>query len=150
MERMLDAPLRSAYHDTYGFLAEMLHVGSGVIVHVGSPASLVAWPSATGYTVSRWALRGLHEALVQDLHGTGLHSCHVVFAEVASEYFAANRGTAGGRPTIGRMVRTISPGEAAEVVVRTLHPPILRAQQTVFRMAPELVRFLVLVTGRHR
>jgi uncharacterized protein len=158
MEQLLDAPFRSAYHVTFGFLGAMLAAGDGVVVHVGSPASLVAWPSATGYTISRWALRGFHEALVQDLHGTGVHSCHVLFGEVTSEYFVANPDSYGFIPTVGRMIPAITPAEAAEVIVRTLHRPrplvlhpmVHRLLYASHRVAPGVVRVLARATGRRR
>lgn len=158
MEQLLDAPFRSAYHVTYGFLGAMLAAGEGVVVHVGSPASLVPWPSATGYTISRWALRGFHEALVQDLHGTGLHSCHVLFGEVASEYFVANPDSREFIPTVGRLIPTITPSEAAEVIVRTLHRPrplvvhpmVHRLLHASYLVAPRVARTLARATGRRR
>jgi uncharacterized protein len=159
MERMLDAPFRSAYHHTHAFLAPMLSERGGVLVHVGSPASLRPWPSATAYTCSRWALRGLHEALVQDLHGTGVRSCHVIFAgEVASDYFVANPGSHEHIPSIGRVFGVASPRECAEVVYRTilrprdqvLHPGLARAFHVVNQVAPGGMRWLARVTGRHR
>ncbi len=158
MEELLDAPFRAAYHTTHAFLAPMLAVGSGVLVHVGSPASIVAWPSATGYTISRWALRGLHEALVQDLHGTGLHSCHVLFGEVSSAYFEVNPGSREHIPRVGALIPTITPVEAAEVITRTvygprplvLHPAMMRAEHALHRVAPGLVRVLARRSGRRR
>jgi uncharacterized protein len=158
MEQLLDTPFRAAYHTTHAFLAPMLAAGSGVVVHVGSPASIVAWPSATGYTISRWALRGFHEALVQDLHGTGLYSCHVLFGEVASEYFEVNPDSWEHIPRIGRLIPTITPAEAAEVIVRTLHhprplvlhPTTMRLEHALHRLAPGLVRTLARRTGRRR
>ena len=158
MERLLDAPFRSAYHITHGFLAAMLTAGDGVVVHVGSPASIVPWPSTTGYTISRWALRGFHEALVQDLHGTGVHSCHVLFGRVRSEYFEVNTGSWEHAPWLGKLIPTITAGEAAEVIVRTLHHPrplvlhtrIQRLQYGLFRIAPGVVRALARRTGRQR
>lgn len=158
MEELLDTPFRAAYHTTHAFLAPMLAEGSGVLVHVGSPASIVAWPSATGYTISRWALRGLHEALVQDLHGTGLHSCHVLFGEVSSAYFEVNPGSREHIPRVGALIPTITPTEAAEVIVRTLHhprplvlhPATMRVEHALYRVAPGIVRALARRTGRHR
>jgi short-subunit dehydrogenase len=123
MERMLDAPFRAAYHVTQAFLADLLAQRSGVLIHVGSPASILPWPSATAYTVSRWALRGLHEALRQDLAGTGVHTCHVLFGEVSSEYFTANPGSYEHIPKVGKLIPVSTPAECAEVIVRTLHRP---------------------------
>jgi len=158
MERLLDAPYRSAYHVTSAFLPELLAQRAGVIVHVGSPASIVPWPAATGYTVSRWALRGYHEALVQDLHGTGVRSCHVMFSTVTSEYFTTNPDSYAHAPTLGRWIPAITPLEAAEVVVRAiheprdevLHPRVLQGLRVGERFAPGLARRLVRVTGRQR
>ena len=158
MERMLDAPFRVAYHVTQGFMRDLLAQRSGVIVHVGSPASLLPWPSATAYTVSRWALRGLHESLSQDLAGTGVHSCHVLFGEVTSDYFTANADSRQHIPILGHLIPTITPAEAAEVIVRTihrprhqvLHPRTLATFEATHRLAPGPVRFLARVTGRRR
>jgi uncharacterized protein len=158
MERLLDAPFRSAYHVTSAFLPDLLGQRAGVVVHVGSPASITTWPGATGYAVSRWALRGYHEALVQDLHGTGVRSCHVIFGEVTSEYFTANSGSREHIPGLGRLIPRITPSQAAEVIVRTihaprdevLHPPMLAALRLGNRFAPGTVRTLARVTGRRR
>jgi uncharacterized protein len=158
MERLLDAPYRSAYHVTSAFLPDLLTQHAGVIVHVGSPASIVPWPGATGYTVARWALRGYHEALVQDLHGTGVRSCHVIFSTVTSEYFTTNPDSYAHAPTLGTWIPAITPLEAAEVVARTLrtprdevlYPPLLHALRIGERLAPGVARTLVRATGRQR
>jgi uncharacterized protein len=158
MERMLDAPYRAAYHVTHAFMADLLARRSGVLVHIGSPASILPWPSTVAYTVSRWALRGLHEALRQDLAGTGVHTCHVMFSEVASEYFEVNPGTREHRPRVGRLIPVTTPAEAAEVVVRTierpravvLHPSTMRVFHWAHSVAPAPVRWIVRITGRRR
>jgi uncharacterized protein len=158
MERLLDAPYRSAYHVTTAFLPDLLSQRAGVVVHVGSPASIAPWPGATGYTISRWALRGFHESLVQDLHGTGVHSAHVLFGEVTSEYFTANPDSYAHIPGLGKLIPAITPLQAAEVIVRTihaprhevLHPRTLGALRWADRFAPGTVRTLARVTGRQR
>jgi uncharacterized protein len=158
MERMLDAPFRAAYHVTHAFIRDLLAQRSGVLAHVGSPASLQPWPSATAYTVSRWALRGLHESLRQDLAGTGVHSCHVVFGEVTSGYFEANPDSREHIPGIGFAIPISTPAECAEVIVRTLHrprpqvlyPPMLIAYRLANHLAPGPSRWLTRRTGRQR
>lgn len=158
MERLLDAPFRSAYHVTSAFLPGLLAQRAGVIVHVGSPASIVPWPGSTGYAISRWALRGYHEALLQDLHGTGVRSCHVLFGEVTSDYFAANPDSYDHIPTVGSLIPAITPLQAAEVIVRTMHVPrdevfhpgTLAALRLGQRIAPGTMRTLARVTGRQR
>jgi uncharacterized protein len=158
MERMLDAPFRAAYHVTQAFLADLLAQRSGVLIHVGSPASVLPWPSATAYTVSRWALRGLHEALRQDLAGTGVHTCHVLFGEVTSEYFTANPGSYEHIPKVGKLIPVSTPAECAEVIVRTLHRPrpvvfhpfLLRVFHWANLWLPGPSRWAARVTGRRR
>jgi uncharacterized protein len=158
MERLLDAPYRSAYHVTSAFLPELLTQRAGVVVHVGSPASIAPWPGATGYTIARWALRGYHEALLQDLHGTGVRSCHVLFGEVTSEYFTANPDSRDHIPGLGKLIPAITPLQAAEVIVRTihtprhevLHPRTLAALHLGHRIAPGVTRTLARVRGRRR
>jgi uncharacterized protein len=155
---MLGAPFLAAWNVTHAFMPALLARGRGVIVHVGSPASLAPWPGATGYTTSRWALRGLHEALRQDLAGTGVRTCHVLFGEVSSEYFDANPDTHEHIPRVGRIIPTITPERAARVVVRTIgrprtqvfDPPMLAVVQLANRLSPGLVALLARRTGRQR
>jgi uncharacterized protein len=155
---LLGAPFLAAWNVTHAFMPQLLARRSAVIVHVGSPASVAPWPGATGYTTSRWALRGLHEALRQDLAGTGVRSCHVLFGEVSSEYFDANPDTHEHIPRVGRLIPTITPERAARVIVRTIDrpraqvfdPPMLAAMQAANRLSPSLVALLARRTGRRR
>ena len=155
---MLGAPFLAAWNVTHAFLPALLARRAGVVVHVGSPASVAPWPGATGYTTSRWALRGLHEALRQDLAGTGVASCHVLFGEVTSEYFEANPDTHEHIPRVGRLIPTITPERAARVIVRTIgrpraqvfDPPMLAALQAANRLSPRLVALVARRTGRRR
>lgn len=153
---MMGAPFFAAFHTTHAFMSAMLERRRGVFVHVGSPASIIPWPGATGYTCSRWALRGLHEALRQDLRGTGLHSCHVMFGPVASGYWDNNPGTFDSAPEIGkRLLRELPPAECGQVILdvirrpraEVLHPPLLRSYKWSLR---PLMRWAVARTSGSR
>ena len=147
-QQMMGAPFSAAFNTTHAFMAPMLARGSGVVVHVGSPASFVPWPAATAYSCARWALRGLHESLRQDLRGTGVHSCHVVFGEVTSPYFENNAVAAEQLPRLSRVLPRISPRECAEVIVATIArprpqviaPPLVKAVVLAGRACPALGR----------
>jgi NADP-dependent 3-hydroxy acid dehydrogenase YdfG len=155
---LLGAPFLAAWNVSRAFMPAMLRRRQGVIVHVGSPASVAPWPGATGYTTSRWALRGLHEALRQDLHGTGVRSCHVLFGEVSSEYFEANPDTHEHIPRVGRLIPVTTPERAARVVLRTIarprpqvfFPPMLAVTQVANVLMPRVVALLARRTGRQR
>jgi uncharacterized protein len=155
---MLGAPYTAAYNVTHAFMADMLARRRGVVIHVGSPASYIPWPGATAYTASRWALRGLHEALCQDLRGTGVSSCHVMFGEVSSAYFVNNPESHEHIPKIASIVPVITPQRCAEVILRTtrkprpvvVHPFVGRMFFWMNAVMPGLVRWLAAATGRQR
>jgi NADP-dependent 3-hydroxy acid dehydrogenase YdfG len=155
---MMEAPYFAAFNITHGFMKPMLARRSGVFVHVGSPASIFPWPSSTGYAAARWALRGLHEALCQDLSGTGLRSCHVVFGRVASSYFENNPGAQEKIPRIANTIRTLTPEECARIIAQVVERPqrqlvfplMLRAYLWTYSLMPWLVRALLRWTGARR
>lgn len=154
----LGAPFFAAVNACRGFLPAMRAARRGVVVHVQSPAAYQPWPGSTIYASARWALRGLHEALVVDLHGSGVTSCHAVFGEVESGYWAANPGSREHRPTIGRLYPTMTPEQCAAVlrdVVRRPRSSVVRPVGILLtmlsaRLAPSLVRALAVATGRRR
>lgn len=153
---MLAAPYLAASNLSHAFLPDMLERRAGLLLHVGSPASRLPWPGATSYTAARWALRGLHEALCQDLRRTGVRSCHVVFGEVSSPYFEHNRVARDQLPGAGRLIPTTTPARCAEVILRTVrrprrevvHPPMLRLFYLMAALAPGPTRWLIAATGR--
>lgn len=155
---MVGAPYLAAFNMTHAFMQPMLARGSGVIIHVNSPACFMAWPGAVGYTAARFALRGLHEALCQDLAGTGVQSCHVVFGRVDSKYFVNNPGAADHMPGIASTIRTLSPEECGRLLAKvavhprrqTLHPLMLRVYHGCNHFFPGLTRWLVRLTGARR
>lgn len=152
---MIGAPYLAAFNTSHAVLPDMLARGAGVLIHVGSPASLVPWPASAGYAASRWALRGLNEALNMDLHGSGVRSCHVVFGRVDSPYFTTNAHAEERMPGIGGIVRTIPPAECADVLLRVAarprrevyHPFMLRLNFWLYQLAPWLTRWLLRTTG---
>ncbi len=155
---MMQAPYLAAFNVTHAFMRDMLARRSGVIIHVNSPAAIFPWPSSVGYAAARWALRGLHEALCQDLAGTGVRSCQVVFGKVSSPYFAHNPGVEEAMPGIARTIRTLTPAECGKLIARVaqrprrqvLHPFMLRFYGWTHSLFPPLPRWLLRVTGAKR
>ena len=153
---MLGAPFLAAFNVTHAFMRSMLAAKAGVVIHVQSPASQLPWAGSTAYASARYALRGLHEALCQDLIGTGVRSCHAVFGEVTSDYFTNNPGSHEHLPKIARMIPKMSPEQCATVLVRlsshprtqVVTPFMLRSFYWMHAVVPWLVRMLVGATGR--
>jgi NADP-dependent 3-hydroxy acid dehydrogenase YdfG len=153
---MMGAPYLAAANASRAFIPGMLDAGDGLMVHVGSPASVMPWPGATAYTASRWALRGLHEALCLDLAGTGVRSSLIYFGEVSSEYFEANPGSREHIPSIGKWIPISTPERCAEVILDVVRRPRrvvfypfpLRLMAWMAAIAPAPTRWLIARTGR--
>lgn len=155
---MIGAPYVAAFNASRMFMQDMLERGSGTLIHINSPACYMTWPSSVGYTASRFALRGLHEALRQDLVGTGVQTCHIVFGRIDSDYFQHNPGVAERMPRIASTIRTLGTAECARVVAgvaerprtQVVHPFMLRFFYWNNLVAPWLTRWLLRVTGAKR
>jgi NADP-dependent 3-hydroxy acid dehydrogenase YdfG len=153
---MMGAPYLAAANTSRAFIAFMLAAGRGHLVHVGSPASVMPWPGATAYTASRWALRGLHEALHMDLVGTGVHTSMVYLGEVSSEYFEANPDSHEHIPKIGSWIPVTTPERCAKVILRVVRRPrrvvfypfALRVMAWMAAVSPGPTRKLIARTGR--
>lgn len=147
---MMDAPYFAAFFVTRAFLPAMLEARRGIVMHLNSPACRVTWPESVGYAAARHALEGFHEALSQDLHGTGVTSCHVILGEVASDYWQNNPGAAERMPAMNRLFTTLSPEESADILWRlsraprhtSIHPLSLRIALALGRPVPGLMRWL--------
>ena len=148
---MTQAPYLAAFNVTHLFMRNMLERGSGVIIHVNSPASVCPWRSSVGYASSRWALRGLHEALCQDLAGTGVRSCHIVFGRTDGSYFEHNGVSAASVPMVAATIRTLATDECGRIIAHhsehpkrdAMYPFTLRMYAWIYRLAPNLVRWIL-------
>lgn len=155
---MMSVPYLGAFNVTRAFVPDMLARRSGVLIHVNSPAAIFPWPSSVGYSSARWALRGFHEALCQDLAGSGVRSCHVVFGRVDSPYFDVNAGATENMPAVSRTIRTLTTDECGRVIAKlawrprreVIHPFMLRLYVWSHRLAPGLVRFVLRAGGPGR
>jgi NADP-dependent 3-hydroxy acid dehydrogenase YdfG len=148
---MIGAPYLAAFNMAHAYMSDFISRDRGTLIMINSAASLMPLARAAGYTASRWALRGLHEALCQDLAGTGVRSCHVVFPKVESDYFEHNPGTLEKIPRIAHTIRTLMPTECAQVIVglaekprrEVVYPGMLAFYNICNRFSPRLVAWLL-------
>ncbi len=156
IDSMIGAPYLAAAHTTRAFIGDMIAAGRGQLIHIGSPASVIPWPGATAYTATRWALRGLHEALHQDLRGTGVSTSLAYFGEVSSDYFKVNPDSHEHIPSLGSWIPVSTPESCAEVILGIVrrprpvvyHPFALRLMAWTATLAPAPTRWLIAQTGR--
>jgi len=155
---MMSLPYFGAFFGTQAFLKEMIERKKGMIVLIGSPACLMPWPGATGYTATRFAIRGFYESLRLDLHGTGVKLSLVLPGKVKTNYFAANPRSEERIPMISRLIPTLSIEEIGETIAQTikkekafvLTPFALRFLYTLTLLSPGFYRWIVLKTGWKR
>jgi short-subunit dehydrogenase len=159
MVSMMAVPYFAAFYITRAFLPDMLKRNSGHIVIITSPASRIAWPGATAYSVARWAMRGFSEALRADLRGTKLRVTLFTSGKVSSAYFENNPGSEERIPGISGLVPTITPEQAAAAIVRGIEhnkreivvPLMLKLFYLQHNVVPRFIEWLVGVTGwKHR
>ena len=156
--QMTAVPYFAAFFVTRAFIEPMLARGTGTILMVNTPASVIPWPGALGYASARFALRGFTQALRQDLRGTGLQVSSVTPGKVTSSYFERNPGAEDRIPSVERLVPALSPEQVADHIVRALRrdakdvyvPFALRATMLFARLAPGALMWANARTGARR
>ncbi|WP_454858061.1 SDR family oxidoreductase [Rhizobium binxianense] len=76
-DEMIQTNVRGTYLTCHHLIAGMKGRGRGVIVNIGSTAAHVAKPGVSAYAASKFAVRALTEALIEECDGTGVRICMV-------------------------------------------------------------------------
>ncbi|MCC6277688.1 MAG: SDR family NAD(P)-dependent oxidoreductase [Oligoflexia bacterium] len=151
LHEMTALPYFAAFNVTQSFITSMRKRNSGIIVNLTSPASLVPFPHSTSYSVARWAMRGLTEALRSDLNKSKIKVLLAMPGKVASTYWTANPGSEERIPGISRILKTLSEDEAGEIIARgiekekllIIRPLLLRWMYSLYLAFPNLISRIV-------
>jgi NADP-dependent 3-hydroxy acid dehydrogenase YdfG len=87
----LDVNLRGVAHGCRFFLPHLLRADLGHIVNLSSLAGLVAFPGQTAYCASKFAVRGLTEALAVELASTRVRVTGVYPGTVRTDILRSSR-----------------------------------------------------------
>ena len=119
--RVVEANLLGYVYGAQAALPRFREQGSGVLINMSSGFGLVGAPYAGAYTATKFAQRGLAQALRGELRGTGIHVCTVMPGGVDTPAYrlAANYS---GR-AMGFDGFLASPKKIARVVVRCAERP---------------------------
>ena len=119
--RVVEANLLGYVHGAQAALPRFWEQGSGVLINMSSGFGLVGAPYAGAYTATKFAQRGLGQALRGELRGTGVHVCTIMPGGVDTPAYrlAANYS---GR-AMGFDGFLASPEKIARVVVRCAESP---------------------------
>jgi len=71
-DAQLAVNLRASFLLARAFLPPMRAAGGGSFVSIGSVADHTGFPENAAYAASKYGLRGLHETLAAEFHGTGV------------------------------------------------------------------------------
>ena len=120
--RVVEANLLGYVYGAQAALPRFREQGSGVLINMSSGFGFVGAPYAGAYTATKFAQRGLGQALRGELRGTGIHVCTIMPGGVDTPAYrlAGNySGRAAGQPK-GFLA---SPEKIARVVVRCAERP---------------------------
>jgi len=151
----LNAPFLAATFVTRAFLKDMIKRNSGTILNVCSPAGFTPWAGSTAYVCSRFALRGLSEALKMDLYSTNIKVQDTILCRVHSNYFSNNPGSIERLPLIDKFLLQLTPEAAAKCIIKqiesgkqvTVHRFDLRFCFWLYSWAPGFIIWLTRITG---
>src|SRR5918998_1185040 len=119
--RVVEANLLGYIYGAQAVLPRFRKQGSGVLINMSSGFGLVGAPYADAYTATKFAQRGLSQALRGELRGSGVHVCTIMPGGVDTPAYrlAANYS---GR-AMGFDGFLASPERIARVVVRCAERP---------------------------
>lgn len=114
-DRLVQINLRAYMHGCQQAVRRMKPRGRGHIVNVASVLGLTGTPGTATYCATKFGVVGLSQALGYELAGTGVEISVVMPGLVRTELSAGIRSARG--------LRSVSPEQVAEGIVRTLRKP---------------------------
>lgn len=118
-DHMLALNVGAAFKLMHAFLPAMRRRGSGHIVNVGSIADHVAFPANGAYAASKYALRGLHEVLREEIRGSSIRATLISPAAVDTTIWDA----IGERPGLPPRSAMLQPTSVADAILYALTRP---------------------------
>jgi NAD(P)-dependent dehydrogenase (short-subunit alcohol dehydrogenase family) len=143
--RVVEANLLGYVNGAQAALPRFREQGSGVLINMSSGFGLVGAPYAGAYTATKFAQRGLGQALRGELRGTGIHVCTIMPGGVDTPAYrlAANysgraagpKGFLASPEKIARVVARCAANPRPEVIVGNS----VRTLRLAHALAPRIV-----------
>ena len=123
-DEMIDTNLKGLLYVTRAVLPGMVRRNRGHVVNIGSVAGRWVYPSGNVYNASKYAVRGLTEAMNLDLFGTEIRMSTVDPGMVETEFAAVRfRGDQDRAGKVYRDTRPLAPEDVADAVLYVLNAP---------------------------
>lgn len=113
--RTLEANLTGPYRLLHALLPGMLARRAGHVVTIGSVADRSAFPENAAYAASKFGARAVHEALAEELHGTGVRATLV--SPAATDTSLWDPYDPDARPGFTPRARMLRPADVADAVL---------------------------------
>jgi NAD(P)-dependent dehydrogenase (short-subunit alcohol dehydrogenase family) len=114
-DAQLAVNLRASFLLARAFLPAMRAAGGGVFVSIGSVADHTGFPENAAYAASKYGLRGLHETLTAEYHGSGVRLTLV--SPGATDTTIWDPFTPERRPGFPSRAAMLRPEDVAEAVL---------------------------------
>lgn len=114
-DAQLAVNLRASFLLARAFLPAMRAAGGGVFVSIGSVADHTGFPENAAYAASKYGLRGLHDTLAAEFHGTGVRLTLV--SPGATDTTIWDRFAPERRPGFPPRAAMLRPEDVAEAVL---------------------------------
>jgi short-subunit dehydrogenase len=149
-DHVLDANLWGVIHGCHFFMPYLARSGRAHIVNVSSLFGVVAMPGQTAYCATKFAVRGLSEALQEELRGTSVGLTVVYPGAVATNIMRRARGD--DAELLQRLSRwyeqhAISPAQAAAQIIRAAEQGSPRLVITAAAVLADVLKRLMPVVG---
>lgn len=146
----INAPLMSSIWITRKILRHIPHNSDFQAIFIQSPAIIQPWKSSTIYTVSRWGLQGLVEALRADYYKTKIKIKDIIFGKVNSHYFINNPIASTRMPVLSKFIPTLTLNDTSQVIIKsiisnnnqTIQPFIIRLLTYIHYLFPTVIPML--------
>lgn len=132
--QVIEVNLMGTVHGCRAALPVFRSQGAGVLINIGSMAGTVGQPYAAAYVASKWAVRGLSEALrMEVMNQPGIHVCAVLPPSIDTPLFqhAANYAGRAVQP----IPPVLSPEQVADTIVAVARRPVREAFIGMSRLA---------------
>lgn len=116
-DRMIDTNIKGLLNVTRAVLPRMIAEGRGHVINIGSTAGHPAYPKGNVYVATKFAVRGLTEALNLDVVGTPIRVSSVDPGMVETEFSRVRfHGDDERAAAVYRGLEPLSPDDVADVI----------------------------------
>jgi len=123
-DEMIDTNIKGVLNVSREILPQMIRLGRGHVVNIGSTAAHMTYPNGNVYAATKFAIRGLSEGMNLDLSGTPLRVTCIDPGFVESEFSKVRfHGDEQRAKQVYRGFRPLNPDDIADTISYAVYLP---------------------------